>query len=425
MAKNETPKIVTKKHQARLDREKSQRRNLLFGTAIIAILVILVIGYGILDSLYLQQIRPVAKVDGQAITARDFENNVRYQRYNIVNQIVQFKQYGDYFQSYVTSYQSYLDNSETLGQDVLDRMVDNLVVAQEAKAENVTVSEAEVDAALQAAFDFYPNGTPTPALTATTFATGTPGPTQMALVPPTATPGPTNTPTESAMTATPTSAPTATATAGPTPTAEPTITPYPTSTPVTMEGYKQLYGDYLKGIADLKVPEKTLRDLYRANLLQKKMFEKVTADVAPVQEQVWARHILVATEDEAKAVLDRLNKGEDWNTVAAEVSTDTANKDNGGDMGWFPRGIESTELENAAFSLKVGEISQPVQTTDGYQIIQVVDHQQNRPLTSSMLDQLKQSVWTKWLDGIKANKKIETFDLWKQIVPTEPTVPAS
>ncbi|GAP15030.1 parvulin-like peptidyl-prolyl isomerase, partial [Longilinea arvoryzae] len=230
-----------------------------------------------------------------------------------------------------------------------------------------------------------------------------------------------------AITETPTAAPTATAapTEGPTPTTEPTITPYPTSTPVTMDGYKQLYSDYVKTISDVKIPESTLRDLYRANLIQKKMYEKVTADITPIQEQVWARHILVATEDEAKAVLDRLNKGESWNAIAAEVSTDTANKDNGGDLGWFPRGVMETAFEDAAFSMKVGEISQPIKSDSGYHIIQLVDHEQERPLTASMLDQLKQSTWTKWLDGIKANKKIETFDLWKQLVPTEPTVPAS
>ncbi|TLN14016.1 hypothetical protein FDZ74_09600, partial [bacterium] len=106
MAKTETPKIVSKKHQARLDRENAQRRNIRIGIIVVAALVILVIGYGILDSLYLQQIRPVAKVDGQIITARDFEEQVRYQRFNLVNRIVTFKQYGEYFQSYVDQYQA-------------------------------------------------------------------------------------------------------------------------------------------------------------------------------------------------------------------------------------------------------------------------------------------------------------------------------
>lgn len=100
MAKTETPKNVTKKHQARLDREKIQHRNILIGVIAIVVLVVGVIGYGILDSVYLKQIRPVASVDGQKITVRDFEGQVRYQRYQLVNQILQFSQYGEYFASY-------------------------------------------------------------------------------------------------------------------------------------------------------------------------------------------------------------------------------------------------------------------------------------------------------------------------------------
>lgn len=427
MAKSETPKIVTKKHQARLDRENTQRRYILLGTVIIALLVLLTIGYGILDSLYLKGIRAVAKVDGQTITVRDFEGQVRYQRYNLVNQIATFKQYGEYFSSYVTQYQSYLDNSEQLGQDILDRMVDDAVIAQEAKKLGVSVSNDELEAKLEEGFSYYPNGTPTPTLTPTSFATGTPGPTQMALVPPTATPGPTDTPTQPAETAAPTTEPTTavTPTTGPSPTPEATWTPYPTPTAITQDGYKQMYSDYLAAISQYDISETVLRNLYRANLLKEKMFELKTADTASVQEQVWARHILVATQEEAQAVLDRLAKGEAWDAIAAEVSIDTSNNTTGGDLGWFPRGVMVKEFEDAAFSLKIGETSQPVQTENGFHIIQVIDHQQDRPLTSSMLDTLKQALWSAWLKEAKAGKTIETFDLWKTVVPTEPTVPAN
>jgi parvulin-like peptidyl-prolyl isomerase len=177
-------------------------------------------------------------------------------------------------------------------------------------------------------------------------------------------------------------------------------------------------------LADYDIPESVLRDMYRASLLQEKMFAHFTADVPVIQEQVWARHILVATEEEANTVLERLNNGVDWNIVAAELSTDTSNSANGGDLGWFPRNYMVKEFEDAAFAMQVGEISQPVKTEFGYHIIQVVGHEQERPLTVEVLDQVKQSIWSKWLEGVKANKKIETFDLWKEVTPTEPTVPA-
>lgn len=429
MAKTDSNKIVTKKHQARLDREKTQRRYILLGTIIVAVLVILTIGYGILDSLYLKEVRPVAKVDGQAVTARDFIGQVRYQRYTLVNQVVQLSQFGEYFQQNIQQANAYLDNPEYLGQQILDRMINDVVIAKEAKARNVSVSDAELEKELEAGFSYYPDGTATPTVTPTAFATGTPGPTQMALVPPTATPGPTDMPTEPAVTGTPTAVATATAaptatTAGPTATIEPTWTPIPTPTEITLDGYKTLYSDYLKQLTAVNISERTLRNLYRANLLQKKMFDLITADIAPIQEQVWARHILVATEDEAKAVLDRLNKGEDWNAIAAEVSIDSSNNTTGGDLGWFPRGIMVKEFEDAAFALGIGEISQPVKTDNGYHIIQVIDHQQDRPLTASIFDQAKQSAWSKWLTDVKATMKIETFDLWKEVNPTEPTVPA-
>jgi parvulin-like peptidyl-prolyl isomerase len=427
MAKTETPKNVTKKHQARLDREKTQRRYILIGTAIIAVLVILTIGYGILDSLYLQDIRPVAKVDGEKITVRDFEGQVRYQRYNLINQIVQLSYYGEYFQSNIDQNKAYLDYPEYLGQKILDQMVEDVVIAQEAKALNVSVSDEELESALKAGFAYYPDGTSTPTVTPTSFATGTPGPTQFALVPPTATPGPTVTPSEPAATATPTTAPTATAspTVGPSPTLEPTWTPYPTSTPITEEGYKEMYNEYMTAISDYEIPERIIREVFRADLLKEKMFNLITADVASSQEQVWARHILVATAEEAQAVLDRLSNGEDWNAIAAEVSTDTSNNTNGGDLGWFPRGVMVQEFDDAVFAMEIGEISQPVQTDYGYHIIQVIDHQQDRPLTTSMFDTVKQSVWEKWLEDAKANKTIETYDdLWKEVNPTEPTLPA-
>jgi parvulin-like peptidyl-prolyl isomerase len=91
--------------------------------------------------------------------------------------------------------------------------------------------------------------------------------------------------------------------------------------------------------------EEEFRALFVNTLLRQKLQDEITADATPSEEQVWAQHILLATEEEANAVLDRLNAGEDWNELAAELSTDTSNKDNGGDLGWFGHGAMVPEFE--------------------------------------------------------------------------------
>ncbi len=90
-------------------------------------------------------------------------------------------------------------------------------------------------------------------------------------------------------------------------------------------------------------------------------------------EEVRASHILLKTEDEAKAVLAQLEAGADFATLAREKSTDTTTAPQGGDLGWFGRGTMVQEFEDAAFSLEVGQRSGIVQTQYGYHIILVTD----------------------------------------------------
>ena len=87
--------------------------------------------------------------------------------------------------------------------------------------------------------------------------------------------------------------------------------------------------------------------------------------------KVRARHILVKTEDEAKlALYDVTTGGKDFAAVAAEKSMCPSRKQ-GGDLGWFGRGMMVKEFETAAFALKPGETSKPVKTQFGWHIIKV------------------------------------------------------
>ncbi len=83
-----------------------------------------------------------------------------------------------------------------------------------------------------------------------------------------------------------------------------------------------------------------------------------------------AAHILVKTEDEAKAIKEELDKGGDFTTVAKEKSTGPSGP-NGGDLGWFSAGMMVKPFEDAVMALKPGEISGPVQTEFGWHIIKL------------------------------------------------------
>src|SRR6202023_3419322 len=78
----------------------------------------------------------------------------------------------------------------------------------------------------------------------------------------------------------------------------------------------------------------------------------------PAEEEVHARHILVATEDEAKAILAELKKGTAFDKLAKEKSTDKASGAEGGDLGWFKKSDMVKEFADAAFALKKGELTE-------------------------------------------------------------------
>ena len=429
MAKEPISRIATKKHLARLERERRQTRFLLIGVVVITVLVLGVVIYGILDQSVLRSYRTVAQVGNQKITLGEFEKSVKFSRslYNrtlsmYASNTFMLQFYGSTVQQLVTKLQS----TDQIGQESIDNLINDAIIAQEAKARGITVSDTEVDEELQQAFGYFANGTPTTAPTDVPYVTATLNATQQTWVPPTSTPLPSATPDP----LTPTVTVTPTATVGPsetptlTPTSGPTDTPQPSATPMTMDGYKSLLATLVGEIKPVDLDQNVVRDFLRRQALKRKLSDEITKDEPKSQEQIWARHILLKTEEEAKAVLDRLNKGEDWSKVAAEVSQDASNKDKGGDLGWFGKGQMDAEFEKASYALTIGEISQPVKSSFGFHIIQLLGRE-TRPLTSSEYDQAKAKTFDAWLAKIKEEKKPQTFDaVWKVNVPTIPTIPA-
>ncbi len=80
-------------------------------------------------------------------------------------------------------------------------------------------------------------------------------------------------------------------------------------------------------------------------------------------------HILVQKQSEAITILDRIKNGEKFGKLAKELSIDSGSAKRDGSLGYFGRGKMVKEFENAAFSLDVGKISEPIKTQYGYHII--------------------------------------------------------
>lgn len=430
---------ISKKHVAHLEQVRRQTQAIKITAIAVIVVVVGLVGYGILINSVLLPYRPVAVVNGEWVTVQEFQTQDKIQRLQLISQMEQYLQYAQMFgvsdpmndqnfgpvlsQDYTS-----LTDANTLGQQVINQEIDDKLIRQEAKRRNIVVATADVDKALQESLRYYANGTPTTAPTLKVPPTPTLNPTELSLVTITPTPAPV-TPSATAtldpsITPTATSTPTATATTGPTPTITPTSTPLPTATPYTLQGYQDLLKQQLTGVStQAAISETDFRSFYESSVYRQKLEDVVTADLKPVEEEVWARHILVATVDEANAVIARLKKGEDFGKVAAEVSTDTGTAQKGGDLGWFGHGAMVKEFEDAAFTLKVGEISQPIKSQYGFHVIQVLGHE-DRALNDTDFQKYKDQTFTDFLAKLKAAGSVQTYDdFWKSVIPTLPTLP--
>jgi len=138
----------------------------------------------------------------------------------------------------------------------------------------------------------------------------------------------------------------------------------------------------------------------------------------PLEEEAKARHILVPTEDEAKAVAGRLKAGEDFAKVAAAVSKDPGSGKDGGDLGWFTKDRMVKEFADAAFALKAGEVSAPVKSQFGWHIIKL-EEKRNKPVPplAEVKDELSrymvQKAQQEMIVRLRGEAKIERSDAVK------------
>jgi len=148
----------------------------------------------------------------------------------------------------------------------------------------------------------------------------------------------------------------------------------------------------------------------RAQLIGMAMTERVVSDVPQSTEQVHARHILVDTVEEARSLHAQLEAGADFVALARAHSQDTSTRENGGDLGYFPRGIlVASEVEEAAFSLQPGQFSDVVSSTLGYHIVQVVERDPDRSISPENVQLLREKAVQEWIRGLWAQAEVDRF----------------
>lgn len=126
--------------------------------------------------------------------------------------------------------------------------------------------------------------------------------------------------------------------------------------------------------------------------------------------KIRASHILVKTEEEAKKVLEKIQKGEDFHALAATESIDNMSAVQGGDLGFFARGQMVPEFEEAAFSLKPGEVSEIVQTDYGYHIIKVEDRlDKYEDVKDEVLEDLKNQKYEVSVKKMRDEAKVKIY----------------
>jgi parvulin-like peptidyl-prolyl isomerase len=416
----------TRKQQIRRAREERQERMLYLALGAVGLVILIVFGmgyltanYGGLDTLLAIQFNgSIATVNGSPVSIRDYQTQIRYSAATLNGQLQQINNNLQQISrdptlsflksSYEQQQQQIALQLIGLPRQMVETMIEDELVRQEAARRGLTVTADEVDQEIEQYVGYFrPTPSPTAGPSPTPTKTGTP--TRTPTLTPTYTPAPS--PTGALTPTTPTL----------TPTVGPTETPFPTATPMLYQSYlteKKKMFDTIT--TQTQVGEADVRKMIETSILRRKLQQALADQVPTTADQVQARHILVKTYEDAVKVEARLSKGEDFAKLAQELSEDPGSKESGGDLGWFARGAMVKEFEDTAFALPVNQISQPITTTYGVHVIQVTAREANRELEPSALARAQSATLTEWLQKATTapNNKIER--LYKEAyVPAE------
>jgi peptidyl-prolyl cis-trans isomerase C len=165
-------------------------------------------------------------------------------------------------------------------------------------------------------------------------------------------------------------------------------------------GGQQAFSSWM---ADQGYTEDSFELAFARSLVAAWMRDQVLAKMPDQVEQVHARQILLYNSEQAQEVLQQLEAGTDFATLAV-----TYNPTTGGELGWFPRGyLTVPELEEVAFSLQPGEYSDIIESDIGFHILQVIERESDRSLDAGARLALKENALQDWLEMRRNQSEID------------------
>jgi hypothetical protein len=409
MTKNRPATRMSHKHRARAERERLQVRWIVIALVATLVIVVGLLAYGLYDSRAIQPHIMIASVNGEKIDKAQFQGRMRIIQRELASQLSQYLQMESLFgndpqliqnlRDIESQIQTQLANPEVLGRDILNSLVKEAVVRQEAAKRGISVDQSEIEHQIELSFSFYAEGTPTPR--------------------PTFTPPPTATVDATAQAeATATTAPTA----GPSPTAAPTSTPAPTPTEYTRQLFEEDYQSFISSLSDWDIRESDYLAFVESSLLQDKLREDFDPEIERDQEQVHIQRILVDSEETAQEVLAKLDDGAAWEDMVTEYSVDFSTVDAGGEVGWKALGEIVNEFGQsglAVFATEAGKIAGPLETQDGWNLFRVEAHEV-RPLSDTAYQAAADEAFTNWLQQLQDEAEVQIIENWQDHVISAP-----
>jgi parvulin-like peptidyl-prolyl isomerase len=390
------PRPMTKKQRTRAEREARMNRWIIAGTVAVGVLVLGILVYGYLAENVFKGRAPVATVNGVPITTADFQARVRHYRIVLQEQrdyyTAQRMQLDptdpnasfllEYLNGQIRQLDSMLSEASAtaLGKEVLDRMVQEELIRQEAARRGLAVSQEEIDRAIEEQFGYDRDA-------AVAFLT----PTVVPTAPVTA---------ETALTA--------------------TATPVPT--PVPKEEFDRRYQEYVKTyLKPSGLSEAKFRAMVEASLLYDKLQQAMAAEVPQTMEQVQIRYLSFPTQEDAGKVAERLGKGEKWEDIAAEIKADEKSAAYASEPEWVTQGFLKEQFgEEAAGTIwetPAPQYTAPLAGTDSRWYIVQVMGREVRELESWLRSYEEQRAFQEWLQAQMAT--VQYSEDWASKVPTQ------